>query len=80
MILDIPRGKGTQAKSYAKQTVIVKQHLDGSWSVCSKDNTTVVQYPPTMLREPIRQWKKRNSVPKGEERREAKNIEQVYSN
>lgn len=80
MHIDIPKGKGTYAKSYAKAKVLVRQHLDGSWSVFSKDNNLIAKHPATPFREPIRQWKKRNAMPKGSGRRDIKNIEQIYIN
>ena len=55
MTLDIPRSK----KSLAGKTVIVKQHLDGSWSLWH-NRTKIATFPPTELREPVRQWKKRH--------------------
>ena len=55
MILDLPRSK----KPLAGKTVIVRQHLDGSWSVWHNRNK-VASFPPTELREPVRQWRKRH--------------------
>jgi len=54
MILDLPHSK----KPFAGKTVIVKQHLDGSWSVWH-NSEKIASFPATELREPVRQWKKR---------------------
>lgn len=55
MILDLPRSK----TSFADKTVIVRQRLDGSWSVWH-DRDKIATFPPTELREPVRQWKRRH--------------------
>lgn len=56
IVIDIP--PGPRGRSYAKATVLVRQHLDGSWSVWH-GNTCVATHEGTVLREPIRQWKPR---------------------
>jgi len=74
--IDIPRG--VDGRSYAKAKVLVKQYLDGSWSVIYGDNKLIAKHPATPLRAPIRQWKKRSAMPKGSGRREVKSYIQVY--
>ena len=54
MILDLPPAK----KPLAGTTVIVRQHLDGSWSVWH-NRDKIASFPSTELREPVRQWKRR---------------------
>jgi transposase len=78
--IDIPKGKGNLARGYAKERVLVRQHLNGSWSVWSQENMCIAKHEPTPFREPIRSWKKRNIMAKGQGRRETKTIEQVYIN
>jgi transposase len=55
MTLDLPRLK----TPLAKKEVIVKQHLDGSWSVWHQ-REKIATFPATELREPIRSWKRRS--------------------
>ena len=71
LIIDIPPGK--PHRSYAKTKVLVKQHLDGAWSVWNQDKR-IATHPPTALRDPIRSWKKRR---KGDPRG-ARHMIQVY--
>lgn len=58
IIIDIPKGK--RGKSYARRRVLVKQHLDGSWSVWCNDQKIAV-HEATDLREPVRSWKRRET-------------------
>ena len=71
LIIDIPPGK--PHRSYAKAKVLVRQHLDGAWSVWNQDKR-IATHPPTALRDPIRSWKKRR---KGDPRG-ARHMIQVY--
>lgn len=66
LIIDLPN----EGISYANKRVIVRQHLDGSWSVWygSKQITT---HATTPLREPVRAWRKRRG-------NNAKDLFQVY--
>jgi len=57
MMIDIPAGKG--GRGYAKSRVSVRQHLDGKWSVW-KDGVKIATGKATAMREPVRQWKRRN--------------------
>lgn len=57
MMIDIPAGKG--GRGYAKSRVIARQHLDGKWSVW-KDGEKIATHRATALREPLRQWRRRN--------------------
>lgn len=69
--IDIP--PGDNRRSYARAKVIVRQHLDGAWSVWYGDRK-IAAHPPTDLTEPIRSWKRRTAGdPKG-----AKRMLQVY--
>ena len=71
LLIDIPPGKGR--RSYAKAKVLVKQHLDGAWTVWLKERK-IAQHPPTELKEPLRTWKRRSKGdPKG-----ARQMLQVY--
>jgi hypothetical protein len=56
LIVDIPPGRNHF--SYAGKRVLVRQHLDGSWSVW-RDRQTVAQLAPTERKESVRTWKKR---------------------
>jgi len=71
LMIDIPAGPGR--RSYARARVIVRQHLDGGWTVWHHDRQ-IATHPPTLLREPIRSWKRRApGDPKG-----ARQLLQVY--
>jgi len=71
LVIDIPPGK--PRRSYSRTKVLVKQHLDGAWSVWDK-NRRIATHPPTELRDPIRSWKRRRKgAPKG-----ARRMIQVY--
>jgi len=56
IVIDIPPGPAR--RSYAKANVLVRQHLDGAWTV-SMGSQQIAANPPTTLREPVRSWKKR---------------------
>ena len=71
LIIDIPPGKGR--RSYAKAKILVRQHLDGAWTVWYHD-AKIAAHPSTKLAEPIRSWKPRTKGdPKG-----ARRIVQIY--
>jgi transposase len=71
LTIDIP--PGDNRRSYAKAKVIVRQHLDGAWSVWYGDRK-IAAHPTTDITEPIRSWKRRTAGdPKG-----AKRMLQVY--
>ncbi|MCK4512319.1 ISNCY family transposase [bacterium] len=71
LIIDIPPGR--PRRSYAKAKVLIRQHLDGAWSVWYQGNR-IATHPPTELRDPIRTWRRRRKGdPKG-----AKHMIQVY--
>lgn len=71
LVIDIP--PGPRRRSYARRRVLVRQHLDGAWTVWL-DETRIATHPATPLREPIRTWKprQRNDNPR------ARHILQVY--
>jgi len=56
IVIDIP--PGPSRRSYAKASVLVRQHLDGSWTV-SLGSQQIAAHSPTPLREPVRSWKAR---------------------
>lgn len=58
LVIDIPKPKGQM--SYVKKRVLVRQHLDGKWSVWDKD-TKIASYKSTPFREPVRAWKRRSA-------------------
>jgi transposase len=71
LTVDIPPGKNR--RSYARARVLVRQHLDGAWSVWYQD-TKIASHPSTELKEPWRSWKRRRKGdPKG-----ARYMTQVY--
>lgn len=74
LVIDIPPGE--TGRGFAKNKVLVKQHIDGAWSVLHKGKK-IVNHPPTAFREPVRQWKRRENK---HHRRtiSAKEIMQVY--
>lgn len=43
--------------SYAKKKVLVRQHIDGKWSVWD-DDSKIYSYKSTPFREPVRSWKR----------------------
>lgn len=56
LVIDIP--PGPNRKSYAHYRVLVRQHLDGAWTVWL-DQTRIARHPQTPLREPVRTWRPR---------------------
>jgi transposase len=56
LIIDIP--PGPYRRSYAKAKVLVKQHLDGKWTVWYQ-NKKIATHPSTPITEPLRSWKRR---------------------
>lgn len=54
IVIDIP--PAASRLSHAKKKVLVRQHLNGSWSVWAQD-VKIASHPPTPLREPFRTWK-----------------------
>ena len=66
MEIDIPATR--QRRTWAKALVLVKQHLDGAWTVWYKGQR-IARHPATELVEPIRSWKKRGK---------ARTAQQVY--
>lgn len=56
LVIDIP--PGPYRKSYARQRVLARQHLDGAWTVWL-GSTRIARHGPTPLREPIRTWRPR---------------------
>lgn len=74
LMIDIPPGKTN--RSFAKHKVLVKQHVDGAWSVSFKDQT-IATHSPTDFAEPVRQWKQRNGK-RNHRSTAAKEITQIY--
>lgn len=71
LMIDVPAGK--QGRSYAKSKVLVRQHLDGTWTVwLGKEK--IADHPATEFREPVRSWKRRQAKQYGR----AKEAFQVY--
>jgi len=62
IVIDIPPGPAR--RSYAKANVLVRQHLDGTWTV-SLESQQIAWHPPTPLREPVRSWKPRGKRDRG---------------
>jgi transposase len=62
LLIDIPKGKG--GVSYAKKRVLVRQHLDGTWSVWLGDEK-IGSHNATEFKEPVRSWKSRNGEAAG---------------
>ena len=58
VMIDVPATR--QRLSYAKAKVLVKQHLDGRWTVHYKDQI-IARHQATPLNEPVRSWKKRQT-------------------
>jgi hypothetical protein len=56
LMIDVPPGKNRLG--YAKAKVLVKQHLDGCWTVRWKDQI-IATHSATPLKEPVRSWRKR---------------------
>ena len=71
LMIDVPATR--RRPSFAKAKVLVKQHLDGCWTVRYQDRI-IAKHPATPLVEPVRSWKKR---PKGGLKR-GRSMTQVY--
>jgi hypothetical protein len=71
LVIDIP--PGPNRRSYARRRVLVRQHLDGVWTVWL-DNVRIARHPATELREPFRSWRPRQP---GDDHR-ARHIVQLY--
>ena len=71
LIIDIP--PGPNRRSYARRRVLVRQHLDGAWTVWL-DETCIARHPSTPLREPVMTWRPRQR----NENRQARHVLQVY--
>jgi hypothetical protein len=71
LIIDIP--PGPHRRSYAHRRVLIRQHLDGAWTVWLEE-ICIAHHPPTPLREPIRTWKPRQP---GDDPR-ARHLLQIY--
>jgi transposase len=71
LMIDVPPGK--LGRSYAKSKVLVRQHLDGTWTVW-RGKEKIADHPATDFREPVRSWKRRKAKQQGR----AKEALQVY--
>lgn len=71
LMIDVPPGR--RGRSYAKSKVLVRQHLDGIWTVWLRKEK-IADHPATDFREPIRSWKRRKPKQHGR----AKEAVQVY--
>jgi transposase len=71
LLIDVP--PGANRLGYAKAKVLVKQHLDGCWTVLRKGEV-IAKYPETPFNEPVRSWKRRGKT--GQSR--GRSILQVY--
>lgn len=58
LTIDVPATKARP--SYAKAKVLVKQHLDGRWTVINQDQV-IARHEATPLTEPVRSWKRRKA-------------------
>jgi len=58
LMIDVPATK--KRPSYAKAKVLVKQHLDGRWTV-HHQGQIIARHPATTLTEPVRSWKRRTA-------------------
>jgi transposase len=58
LTIDVPATKARP--SYAKAKVLVKQHLDGRWTVINQDQV-IARHEATLLTEPVRSWKRRKA-------------------
>jgi hypothetical protein len=56
LIIDIPKPR--RGCSYAKKRVLVRQHLDGKWSVWA-DDKKIASHKATPFNEPLRSWKRK---------------------
>lgn len=59
LLIDVPATK--KRPSYAKAKVLVKQHLDGRWTV-HHQGQIIARHQATPLTEPVRSWKRRQSA------------------
>lgn len=71
LIIDIPKPK--RRMSYAKKRVLIRQHLDGKWSVWD-DDVKIASHESTPFKEPVRSWKRRSQG----DIRKGKHAVQVY--
>ena len=71
LMIDVP--PGGMRRSFAKAKVLVKQHLNGCWTVWRQDKI-IATHPATPFTEPARSWKRRQ---KGDPKL-AKSMMQVY--
>lgn len=71
LVIDIP--KPSPARSFAKKKVLVRQHLDGKWTVWDGDDK-IASHKKTPFKEPVRSWK----IRKPSERRYGNQALQVY--
>ncbi len=71
LLIDIP--PGPHRRSYARRRVLVRQHLDGAWTVWL-DNACIARQASTPLREPLRTWKPRHP----QDAPRARHILQIY--
>lgn len=73
LTIDIPPRAGR--RTYARCRVLVRQHLDGAWTVWL-DNDRIARHAPSPLKEPLRAWRphQRGENPK------ARHLIQVYLN
>lgn len=58
IVIDVPPARNRP--SFAMARVLVKQHLDGCWTVNYHDKV-IARHQATPLREPVRSWKRRTS-------------------
>jgi len=56
LMIDVPPARNRP--SFAKARVLVKQHLDGCWTV-DYQGQIIARHQATPLKEPVRSWKKR---------------------
>ena len=54
--IDVPPGRNR--RSFARAQVLVKQHLDGCWTV-NYEGKVIAKHEATPLTEPLRSWKRR---------------------
>ena len=71
LVIDIP--KPAHRMSFAKKKVVVRQHVDGKWTVWDRDKK-IASHKSTPFREPMRSYKIRS----GKERRYGKHALEVY--
>lgn len=57
VMIDIPKGKN--GLGYQKKRALVKQHLDGTWTVWLKGGK-IASHKTTEFKQPVRSWKRRN--------------------